>query len=133
MFDPSIPAIDMLMNALAWQYAKGQAGDRVSNEQLRIARDAIGSSGMFNNQANSLTRLDQMRQMFMRDLDRYGPALSPEVQTMARSYWSPQGTAAPAAAPPPSTPAVPAVGTVEDGYRFLGGNPSDPARWEPVQ
>lgn len=133
MFDPSIPAIDMLMNALAWQYAKGQAGDRVSNEQLRIARDAIGSSGMFNNQANSLTRLDQMRQMFMRDLDRYGPALSPEVQTMARSYWSPQGTAAPAAAPPPSAPAVPAVGTVEDGYRFLGGNPSDPASWEPVQ
>lgn len=133
MFDPSIPAIDMLMNALAWQYAKGQAGDRVSNEQLRIARDAIGSSGLFNNQANSLTRLDQMRQMFMRDLDRYGPALSPEVQTMARAYWSPQGTAAPAAAPPPSTPAVPAVGTVEDGYRFLGGNPSDPASWEPVQ
>lgn len=28
---------------------------------------------------------------------------------------------------------APAVGTVEDGYRFLGGNPADPNSWQAVQ
>ena len=59
-FDPSIPAIQMLSNLLAWQYAKSLSGERVSNEQLRAAREAIGGSGMFANMANSLTRLDQL-------------------------------------------------------------------------
>ena len=27
---------------------------------------------------------------------------------------------------------APAVGTIEDGYRFRGGNPADPNSWEPV-
>jgi hypothetical protein len=100
MFDPSIPAIDMLMNVLAWQYAKSFAGDRVSNEQLRIAREAIGSSGVFNNQSNSLTRLGQLRDMFGRDLNRLAPVLSPEVNTMAAPYMG--GTTPAPSAPMPS-------------------------------
>jgi hypothetical protein len=40
---------------------------------------------------------------------------------------------APAPAPQPAAPAAgPQPGAVEDGYRFKGGNPSDPAAWEPV-
>lgn len=37
-------------------------------------------------------------------------------------------------APAPAAPAGgPAPGAIEDGYRFKGGNPSDPANWEPVR
>jgi len=77
-FDPSIPAIDMLTNLLAWQYAKSLSGERVSNEQLRAARDAIGGSGMFANSANSLTRLDQLIGSWERQVQQLQP-LAPNV------------------------------------------------------
>ena len=32
-----------------------------------------------------------------------------------------------------AAPAVPAVGTVMQGHRFMGGDPSSPASWQPVQ
>lgn len=94
MFDPNIPAIEMLTNVLAWQYAKSFAGDRLSNEQLRTARDAIGGSGAWNNQASSLVRLKQLREMFNRDLTRMAPVLSPDVNKLAAPFL---GTASPPA------------------------------------
>jgi hypothetical protein len=35
---------------------------------------------------------------------------------------------------PPQTEAAPApeVGTIDEGYRFLGGDPNDPNNWEPI-
>lgn len=38
------------------------------------------------------------------------------------------GAAAPAAGT--AAPTVPAVGAIQDGYRFKGGNPADPKNWE---
>lgn len=35
--------------------------------------------------------------------------------------------------PESNAPLVPEIGAIEDGYRFLGGNPNDPASWEKVQ
>jgi hypothetical protein len=58
-FDPNIPAIDMLSNLLAFQYAKTTTGERLSNEMLRNAKTALGLDGLDANQANSIARLDQ--------------------------------------------------------------------------
>ncbi len=33
----------------------------------------------------------------------------------------------------PANTSGPSIGTVEDGYRFKGGNPQDPNNWEPAQ
>lgn len=72
-FDPNIPAIQMMTNLLAWQYAKSLSGDRVSNEQLNQARSAIGGEGIFANRANTLTRLDQLIQSMERQRTNLQP------------------------------------------------------------
>jgi hypothetical protein len=58
-FDENIPAIEMLANLLAFQYAKTTTGERLSNEMLRASRAALGLDGLDANQANSLARLNQ--------------------------------------------------------------------------
>lgn len=45
------------------------------------------------------------------------------------SYREQRGGGAPA----PAAPKPPAVGTVQDGYRFKGGNPADQKNWEKVK
>lgn len=57
-FDPNIPAIDMLANLLAFQFAKTTTGERLSNEMLRAAREALGLNGLDANQANSVARIN---------------------------------------------------------------------------
>lgn len=126
-FDPSLPAIEMLMNTYIYNVAKATTGERLTNEAVKQWRQSMGGSGAFANQASTLARIAETQKTMQTRGDTIRGVLSTG-QMPAGS-----GTAAPPAAPPPSTPAVPAVGTVEDGYRFLGGNPSDPASWEPVQ
>lgn len=58
-FDPNIPAIEMMANLLAFQYAKTTTGERLSNEMLQNTRKALGLDGLTANQASSLARLDQ--------------------------------------------------------------------------
>lgn len=73
-------------------------------------------------------------------------AISPRVadvyaRTVLRAPPGPSGGASagprpPAAITPPTPPAPaggPVPGTIEDGYRFRGGDPSDPANWAPVR
>jgi hypothetical protein len=57
-FDPNIPAIEMMANLLAFQYAKTTTGERLSNEMLRAARSALGLEGLTANQASSIARID---------------------------------------------------------------------------
>lgn len=58
-FDPNIPAIEMLANLLAFQYAKTTTGERLSNEMLRASRQALGLDGIDANQKNAIARLNK--------------------------------------------------------------------------
>lgn len=64
-FDPSLSAIDVMSNVLAFQYAKVLNEDRLSNEMLQQARRALNLEGMLANQADSLTRLNTIRDTLM--------------------------------------------------------------------
>jgi hypothetical protein len=57
-FDNNIPAIDMMANLLAFQYAKTTTGERLSNEMLKASRKALGLEGLDANQSNSIARLN---------------------------------------------------------------------------
>ena len=59
-----------------------------------------------------------------------GAALQAQIPNPLADF---SGASEPAAGASPATEAPPAVGTVEDGYRFKGGNPADPNSWEQVQ
>ena len=89
-FDPNIPAIQMMTNLLAWQYAKSLSGDRVSNEQLAQARAAIGGEGIFANRANTLTRLDQLIQSMERQRANLQP-MAPGVGLGGQPASAPAG------------------------------------------
>ncbi len=66
-FDPSLPAIEVMANVLAFQYAKTLNNDRLSNEMLLQARRALGLDRMTSNQADSLARLGQVRETLMQN------------------------------------------------------------------
>ena len=101
-FDPSIPAIEMLTNLLAWQYAKSLSGERVSNEQLRAAKEAIGGNGLLANRANSTARLSELIGSWERQLNQL-QSLQPGFGIGADALTpSPPTPPAPPTAPPPS-------------------------------
>lgn len=52
------------------------------------------------------------------------------IQPAGESPIPPSAATAPAA---PAAPAAPTVGTVQQGYRFMGGNPASPENWQKVQ
>lgn len=103
-FDPNIPAIEMMANLLAFQYAKTTTGERLSNEMLRAAKAALGLEGLTANQASSLARIDMAIQQMSSQ------------EEILRGIKK-NGTGAPAA---PGGPEV--MGDVPDGV--------DPADWE---
>ncbi len=85
------------------------------------------------------TPTNYTRKVFESEI-RPGPGVTRQtIESARRSYGfeRPAGSEpAPAAGgtqQQPATPAVPQVGAVQQGYRFLGGNPADPASWQKVQ
>lgn len=119
-FDPNIPARKALTTLLAFQIAKANTPGRVSNEAVRKFEIALGEGGWFSNQANATASLDAI----IREL---------ETRRQVTANFTPGqgGAQTPAPAAPVEQP--PRIGEIVDGYRFLGGDPSNEAHWERVQ
>lgn len=108
-FDPNIPAIEMMANLLAFQYAKTTTGERLSNEMLRASRVALGLDGLTANQASSITRIETaIKQMEAQE------------QILRGVRASGLGEA-PAPTAPAAPPAVGGAVTDEDLLRKYGG------------
>lgn len=88
-----------------------------SNAELKLYLDAATNPD--NDIESNLEALRNIDQMFGTNI---GISLRP-----GRASRKPQ---TPATAPTKRAP--PTAGTVEDGHRFKGGNPSDPKNWEPI-
>lgn len=127
-YDANIPAIDMLANALAWQYAKAQGGDRVSNEQLKNGLRLVGAGQTWTNTENATSRLNELRQLFQMQgqtltglLDRNSPLSAQLAPALAGT----QGAApAPATAAPRQRARNPQTGEMVE---------FDGQQWVPVQ
>lgn len=109
-FDPNIPAIEMMANLLAFQYAKTTTGERLSNEMLRAARTALGLDGLTTNQQDATARINTaIKQMESQE------------QILRGIRTGGVGAGQPTPAAPPAAPIAPA-GEAPPGV--------DPAVWE---
>jgi hypothetical protein len=118
-FDPNIPAIEMMANLLAFQYAKTTTGERLSNEMLRTARQALGLDGLLANQADAMARLDTA----VKQMD------SQRALLLRAREGGVGALPAPGAAPPPAAPNampsangdIPTVATPEEAMSLPSG------------
>lgn len=116
-FDPNIPAIEMMANLLAFQYAKTTTGERLSNEMLRATRSALGLDGLTANQQSSLARLNQAIKLIEDQESILGRAKAGGVGAVTQP-----APGAPQAAPMPgAAPAAPPVGGAERWERGPDG------------
>jgi len=70
---------------------------------------------------------------FRRDSPEYKKLLTGYENWLTKTFDLPSGVTPETRKPPSATPATPAVGSVQDGYRFKGGNPADKNNWEKVK
>lgn len=110
-FDPNIPAIEMMANLLAFQYAKTTTGERLSNEMLRAARTALGLDGLTTNQQDAIARINTaVKQMESQE------AILRGIRTNGVGAGQPN-------AAPPTTPMAPAPGGTTRMKFDAEGNP----------
>lgn len=81
------------------------------------------------------TNLARQAQIVRRALTRRSKSLAADgynAEAITEATGLPLDGEPPSPTPAPQASAGPAPGAVEDGYRFKGGNPGDPASWERV-
>jgi hypothetical protein len=104
----------------------GDIQDRVANESdfdpslgTNVILKNIGSSAnLFQSKINALK--NQFEKNVKGGAHTFNDYVTPEAQAVFGSFG------------PRKAAAAPAIGTVMDGHRFNGGDPSNPANWTPV-
>ena len=78
----------------------------------------------------SASMLHSLIPLLNADMGRRKASIDNEIQSVKEQMGASPKAGGGAAAP--AAPGAPPVGTVEDGHRFKGGDPSDQSNWEPV-
>ena len=113
-FDPNIPAIDALANLLAYQYAKTQTGERLSNEAIQNYRRSLGIDSFSANQKDSMARLNTAIATIERARNTFMQARKGGVESIVKAApEAPAATSIPPAAAAPAAAAPAATDTEE--------------------
>lgn len=127
VFDRSIPEANFLQATLAYAIARTEnPSGEVSRQAYDRALERI-SGGWLGNSQETLANIGAYRNVLRQQLSGVDALRDP---SSARRETDFQGGTTPPGSGAPRPPLEP--GTVEDGYRFKGGNPADPSAWEPI-
>ncbi len=123
-YDPNLNDITKLSTLLTYGAASvlaGQEGRSVSDRDVKQFQRVVGDpTSWLGSQRSFLAGLDMMERILAGRIQNRAPLR--------------QGGSAPTVPSNVGQPvAPPAAGTVEDGWRFKGGDPGDQANWERVQ
>lgn len=96
-----------------------KGGGQITEVEGKKATDAIARLNTTQSDGEYKVALEELREVIVKGYER-----------AAGKPYRPKGRSASGAVTPAQGPRP---GTVQDGYRFKGGNPADPNAWEPVR